>query len=170
MSVPFYDRLCRLAPPGTDLRREVWALLWGGGLSLGQAVFGFTRRFRTALQSHTLWYLRDHGSGEEVRLPDFSVLTQGLFVTFWAFLVLSLGLAALHYRSFYSESKSIYTMRRLPDPGEFHRRCLALPLGGAVIGFLLHMLSLWGMHLAYRLIPAEQYLGALEIRLSSIFF
>ena len=36
--------------------------------------------------------------------------------------------------SYFQDSKSIYTMRRLPSVWELHRRCLTLPVCGMVIG------------------------------------
>ena len=38
------------------------------------------------------------------------------------------GYIRAHYEYFRRGSKSIYTMKRLPDAAELHRRCLTLPL------------------------------------------
>ena len=67
-------------------------------------------------------------------------------------------LAAWHYSVHYRGTKSIYTMRRLPDRWELHRRCLTVPALGAA-AFLLEAALLWGIDFAiYRLATPAQAL------------
>lgn len=78
-----------------------------------------------------------HVDGEKVLLPgavmpDFAALLPGVFGSFLLMAAVTAVLAALHYQYFYQGGRSIYLMRRLPDRWELPRRCLALPLAGAV--------------------------------------
>ena len=47
-----------------------------------------------------------------------------------------------HYRSYRRGARSDYTMRRLPDPWERHRRAWALPLFGLIGLVIVYALSL----------------------------
>ena len=52
-----------------------------------------------------------------------------------------------HYRSYRTGSRADYTMKRLPDGREYHRRALALPLFG-LAGLALVYLVFFGINLA----------------------
>ena len=77
---------------------------------------------------------------EDTPVPYFyEVLGNALFCfpIAIAFMLVSI---ALNYAHFHSGSKSIYLMRRLPDPWERHRRCLMVPLWSALITLLAAIL------------------------------
>lgn len=57
---------------------------------------------------------------------------------------LLIGGVASNYRFCRSGSRSDYTMRRLPDPWEYHRRCWALPLLSCVL-YLLAFAALYAI-------------------------
>ena len=73
---------------------------------------------------------------------DFvEILGEGLL----GFLIVSalmIAAAVMHYVYHFYESKSIYTMRRLPSRWELHRRCLTLPAVGLVISAITAMIFL----------------------------
>ena len=92
-----------------------WASLWG--------VFGFFSRMERAVSY----------AGDGHSMADFyKVLGNALF---WFPIVILIMLAAIimHYAHHHSGSKSIYTMRRLPDRWELHRRCIAAPAVSVLI-------------------------------------
>ncbi len=71
-------------------------------------------------------------------------------------------LAVWHYGVHHRGTKSIYTMRRLPDRWELHRRCLTVPALGAA-AYLLEAGALLAIDFAiYRLAtPAQALPGIL---------
>ena len=74
-----------------------------------------------------------------------------------AFDALYIFFAATHYFYHYQETKSIYTMKRLPKkPLELHKRCLAAPLAGMAATVLLFFLTLAVLYVHYILIVPEQ--------------
>ena len=80
---------------------------------------------------------------------DFvEILGEGLL----GFLIVSalmIAAAVMHYVYHFHESKSIYTMRRLPSRWELHRRCLTLPAVGLVISAITAMIFLVAFYAIY---------------------
>ena len=75
-------------------------------------------------------------------IPTFrQLLDRGLYGCWMAMLAM-LPLAWYYWRSHYWGSKSIYTMRRLPDGSQLRRRCLTVPMLGAAV-FFLEAMILW---------------------------
>lgn len=58
--------------------------------------------------------------------------------------------ALANYRSFFTETKSIYLMKRLKDKNELSRRCLAIPAAACGAALILFLLLLWIFVLIYR--------------------
>ena len=58
--------------------------------------------------------------------------------------------AFANYRSFFTETKSIYLMKRLKDKNELSRRCLAIPAAARGAALILFLLLLWLFVLIYR--------------------
>lgn len=75
-------------------------------------------------------------------MPMFSEITLTWFVFFAAILLGCVGVAVFFYLYHRQGSMSIYTMRRLPDRWDLHRRCLTLPLAAAVLAVTLAALLL----------------------------
>ena len=91
-------------------------------------------------------------------MPDF---TEILDRSLWGFLVAiiaALALIGVHYACHYQDSKSIYTMRRLPNRWELHRRCLTLPLYFAAVCAVLAALLLVLYFVLYMLATPAQCL------------
>lgn len=126
--------LTRYVPPGYSLDRDL-SLFWlsYAGVVL-TSIFTFGAQFNE--QYHRLF---EYVDGQKILdageiMPDFVTLLPGVFPVFLLMVPVLLLMTALHYQYFYlGGSKSIYLMRRLPDKWELHRRCLTLPLAGAVI-------------------------------------
>jgi len=78
---------------------------------------------------------------EGAKVPPLNEIWEHSLLGFWGMVILAVGDAVSNYRYFFTESRSIYLMRRLPDRLEFHRRCLSLPLleltGGLIFCLLL---------------------------------
>lgn len=127
----------RLAPPGFPLGAE---LIFFGCAAAMAALFSLL--YLSDLSSAVENLYDRFGTEQQILrpdavMPDFIVLL-GPHLTGFPLLACSMVLfAAIHYASFYQGSKSIYLMRRLPSRWELHRRCLILPVLGAVTALLL---------------------------------
>ncbi len=66
-------------------------------------------------------------------MTDFGTLTEGVFLTFYLVSIVTLLVIIYHYFYHYQGSKMMYLMKRLPDKWELHRRCITLPVVGAVL-------------------------------------
>lgn len=138
--------LTRYAPPGIPLRQERTGFLTGLTLATLSSLLFFSRY----TQAHSTLY-RYHG--EEAILiptavmPDFPDVLDGTLLGFPLLALCMAGLIFYHYAYHIQGSKSLYLMRRLPDRWELHRRCLTLPLLGALFsllfGGLLLLLYFW---------------------------
>lgn len=133
----------RLFPPGADWRQETRRCLIVLGTALAWSLTFFLRYISAyGALYRVVNYRRVLIPGAKMQ-PFSEVLGPSL----WGFALAALagvGLAALHYSSFYRGSRSVYLMRRLPDPLEWHRRCLALPCA-CIIACAALAAALWGL-------------------------
>ena len=72
-------------------------------------------------------------------IEDFAILTKGIFSCFYIVCVSILLSVGYNYLYHFQGSKMIYLMKRLPDKWELYRRCLTLPIAGALI------IATWGL-------------------------
>lgn len=122
---------------------RVWKGLGLGALAATCCNFYYLYSYTMA--SHELWY---HGTdGIQYLRPDatmppfFSLLGFSLYGCAIAVLAM-VPLAWMFWHSHFVESKSIYTMRRLPNPRELPRRCLTVPVLAAVCYLFLALVLL----------------------------
>jgi hypothetical protein len=126
----------RLVPAGIDYKRELnW--LRGGLIAAFIYSLGFFIRFMDRYGSlFRVLVGNKRVLNENAVMPDYvDVLGDAILL----FLVLALVMVALmvyHYIYHFQGSKSIYLMRRLPDRWELWRRCLTLPVMGALTSLL----------------------------------
>lgn len=112
-------------PLGTNIVQQcAWAAFgWIGSTVFSCGRFFF--RFWSRLNSLTQWF----GPEKNLKMmPDFSEVISGTMAGFWIVICCAAALAVYNYYYHYNDSKSIYLMRRLPNAGELHRRCLTFPL------------------------------------------
>lgn len=143
MKFPFFDRawLQDRTPPGLDLSTYLMKLKVMLTLSFLMAQYGWFIFF----QCREVRYSNGHLL-PGYQKPTFSELltTHSSFILFLAFGVVLLGMVywmLSFYRSFYRDSRSIYTMKRLPDRWALLRRCVTLPFIGVCCTLLLTALT-----------------------------
>lgn len=126
-------------PPGINIMQQCAWVVFGW---IGSTIFSgmrFSIRFWSRRNSLTQW------SGSEMSLqmmPDFSEVLLGTMAGFWIVICCMAALTVYNYYYHYNESKSIYLMRRLPNGGELHKRCLAFPVVVTLISLGLAFLLL----------------------------
>ena len=135
----------RHLPVGWEWENTKTGLIWGHILS-GLSLFSFLRRYSLALDSlyTQVWAT----SGTYIRKLDptrtiapFSELTRGTpLFGLWIFLAVMPILVWRYYRFHTQDAMSVYTMRRLPDRWEYHRRCWTQPILSAMAELLLYAL------------------------------
>lgn len=144
--------LSRYAPVGYPTRGHLWAAAL---MALSEGIDGLV--FLTQW-SNAKWRLDVGGYlAQGAIMKDFAVLIRPLLAACPLLAVIYFVLfTAMHYAYHYGATKSVYTMRRLPDRFELHRRCLTLPLAFALgilaFGFLLLLINYW---VYMRFTPAE---------------
>ncbi len=148
------SELSRLAPPGLALRPEL--RLFGAGLALAAAgSCSFLLRYGSS--RNALYYAA--GAKRQLiqgaMMPDFVQLLGRALWGFGALALLCAALAVWHYAYHHVGSKSVYTMRRLPQRWERHRRCLTLPAIGLALS-LLCALSLLLIYYAIYMLATPQ--------------
>lgn len=158
------DFFARNLPLDSDPGQEGRWLLWGAALGLA-ADLNFLISYLQA-RSNLYFYRGSHRFlwPDAAMLPFSQLLGFSLWGCFLA-AVAMVGLAAWHYALHFRGSKSIYTMRRLPQRWELHRRCLTVPALAAA-GYLLEAALLLGLDYAiYRLATPAQALQATSLLL-----
>ncbi|MDO4482039.1 MAG: hypothetical protein Q4C14_04845 [Bacillota bacterium] len=125
--------LSRYAPPGINIKSEINFFT---GLLSCVSVFSFAyflNRYLSCRSSLFVQSLNTKTVFPGAQIENFRyVLGTSLYV-FAAAAVCMLFLIIIHYSYHYKDSRSIYLMKRLPNPGELHRRCLTLPILAALI-------------------------------------
>ena len=141
--------LSRHAPLGFRVRDEVKGFFGGCfGATLFSLIY-FLPRFNDQLDK--LY----HRNGKNRVLIPGAIMPDFVEIfgrSHWGFLVVIIAALAFiggHYAYHYQESKSIYTMRRLPSRWELHRRCLTLPLLAVVAYLILAFLILLIFYAVY---------------------
>lgn len=113
-------------PLGCEAERERSWLLWG-------AIAGFLLNFRfIILYISARNRLFPYVNGRQVFWEGAKIepFTELLGFSLWGCLLAALAMVALaawHYGLHFRDSKSIYTMRRLPQRWELAKRCLTVP-------------------------------------------
>ena len=144
------------APPGMVLKQEKKIFVIGMILSSLFSFLIFGIEFSDCLEK-LYW----KNGAERTVIPgaimtNFVELFGEAFIGFKVVFALMIAAALMHYTYHFLESKSIYTMRRLPSVWELHRRCLTLPICGIIISLttaLLILLICYGFYVG--LTPKE---------------
>lgn len=118
------NKLAFFAPMGRNIKQDLTWYLSGLGL-MWVCSLGYVVRLLDALDDIT--------RQRTTAMPSFVDLLSHALVGFPLLAVLSMAFAILYYQMHYGSSRSVYLMRRLPDPWAFHRRCLGLPLLTAMV-------------------------------------
>ncbi len=134
--------LSRHIPPGLNLKPERTAYSVGMLLSVLFSLLYFFPRYSDQLIRLYRWNGLQPAPLPGAVMPDFAGILGQALIGFPVLSAMTAGFAALHYLYHYQESKSIYTMRRLTNRRELHRRCLTLPLLGFVLSVLTAFLLL----------------------------
>ncbi|MBQ6798366.1 MAG: hypothetical protein IJP11_03930 [Oscillospiraceae bacterium] len=148
-------KISRLVPPGFDYGPELKALCWIVGGALVLSLFWFTdlREARRALFDRYLGVLRPI-PGAVMR--DFGKMVWPYMSGFAVAALWALSFVGVHYQYHHRVSKSIYTMKRLPNRLELHLRCWTLPLSCFAAILLAGFLLLLIYYAVYLLVtPAE---------------
>lgn len=143
--------LTRWTPPGLNLKSEKQFFTAGMVFAVIYAVL-FFGRYENALSR-----LYRYEFGRRVLLPgavmpDFITLLDRYWAGFAVLAVCMLALMVYHYVYHWQGSKSIYLMRRLPNRGELHRRCLVLPLLAillCILAAIILLLLFYGVYMAF---------------------
>lgn len=117
----------RVIPVGIPAKKEFTALIIGISFAVFRSLLYFEYYYNNYYQ------LYEYYSGKKVLIngrvmTDFYVLIDGCFEGFYVATFLLIALIVFHYVYHYKDSKSIYTMKRLPKKSELHKRCITIPL------------------------------------------
>lgn len=142
-----WDRYVPLGINGAEVRNNAVC-----GLAMGVLwSLGFLFRFADAKRD--LYFTNGKWTGQPIR-PFWEVIGNAYLLLGILALVMA-AVAVMFYFYHYEGSRSIYTMKRLPNPWELWRRCLAVPLCTIVLCAVLALLLLGIYYLVYlRCTPA----------------
>lgn len=122
----------KYAPLGIDVRKQAGWWLAGGVFATLHSML-FVLRY---IGSRADLYRLKAGKRvliEGAVITDFETLTEGVFLSFYFVSIVTLLVIIYHYFYHYQGSKMMYLMKRLPEKCELHRRCITLPVTGAVL-------------------------------------
>lgn len=149
-------KISDLTTPGADAKKEIEAAMWFAFITIILWSMIFVLRYFAERQNlyEVVHQVRSLRKGAVMK--PIGQLMRRVFAGFWIYAVFNLAAMVGHYTSFYTESRSIYVMKRLKDKWELHRRCLMLPMLQLCFGFLLVLILMLAYFLLYRFCtPAE---------------
>lgn len=121
------DKIRKIIPVGYKPERELWI----SGSVIIMAVLRSLLYFLSYYSAYNALFNVYGGKKiliENAAMPDFcDIIDDGFFDVFKVAVFIFLAMIAVNYGYHLRDSKSIYTMRRLPDKYELHVRCIALP-------------------------------------------
>lgn len=129
-------RIRKIIPVGIKAETEIWIFACAIAVGLCRALLFFQAYSR---EYNRLFHI-EYGKKvliEGRTMADFYVVLKGTFNGFIVAIFIFICLIILHYGYHYKDSKSIYTMKRLPDRYELHKRCFTVPLIGIVVSIIL---------------------------------
>lgn len=149
----------RFAPVGYDWRQEL--KYFAGGL-IGAFVYSLRYVFRLRNDYINLYYI-SRTTGErilrgDIMMRNFCDIIDNCLLAFPLVALVMALFAALHYVYHRRGSRSDYTMRRLPDRWEMHRRCLTIPVCAVLICLIAGFVMLLIYYGIYMLVTPEQCL------------
>lgn len=149
-------RLSRYTLPGMGLN---WDASYFGLLFLAMVLivlYTFLREYQNALRELYIFRYGTQILRQGAVMPSLNTLIRHKFTVFWAYAVFCALRAFANYWSFFTETKSIYLMKRLKDPNELRRRCIAIPAAACGAALVLFLLLLLVFVLIYRTgVPAR---------------
>ena len=137
------------APPGMELKEEKTLFSVGMSLSVLYSLLYYGVRYADQLEKLYWKNGIERSLIPGAVMPDFVEILGEALLGFGIVSALMVAGAVMHYSYHYHESKSIYTMRRLPKTWEIHRRCLTLPLCGMGISLIFAFVCLMIFYMIY---------------------
>ncbi len=128
------NKIKKIIPVGIKPETEIWIF------SSSLFALGIIYSVISYASFYSYWYnnLFNFQGGKRVlisgrMMPDFHEIIDGCFNGFVIAIFIFIFLIVYHYGYHYKDSKSIYTMKRLPNKSELHIRCLAVPVIGIIL-------------------------------------
>ena len=143
------EKIKNIIPVGYDAKEEL--MIFEGGLILS-VLFGsgsFLMKLSNAI-SRLYWI---NGSKRILKndavMPHFTEILGNSLIFFAVLFIICLAFSYVHYYYHTWGSKSIYTMKRLPQKNEFSKRIFTLPLIMAVTVLALFLVTLGVLFAVY---------------------
>ncbi len=135
------DKFKKIIPIGVKPQTEMYIVTASFLLSVCRALLFYL--------NYNYWYnsLFEFRNGQKILIAGkamayFHTVADRCFDGFIISFFIFLFLIFFHYGYHYKDSKSIYTMKRLPDKNELHIRCLTLPVICILVSIALSFLLL----------------------------
>lgn len=155
--------LSRYAPPGINVKNEKNFFIGLLACVSGFSFVGFMVRYSSCRNSLFVYSLNTKTIIPGAQIEDFSEVLGNSLYGFAAAAVCMLVLIVINYSYHYKDSRSIYLMKRLSNPYELHKRCLMLPILGALICIAAGFIALVVYYAVYmnftpgQCIPPDQW-------------
>ncbi len=144
-------KLSRFAPLGLQIEKQITPISIALVGAMIYSSFEFISRYANEIE----WMLDMNGAVDQniilngTKMTDFVSIKAGLFTPFIIIAACMLMLAVSNYAYHHVGTRSVYLMRRLPNPLEYHFRCLAVPLATVLLCILAALILTMLLYLYY---------------------
>ncbi|MCD7948415.1 MAG: hypothetical protein LUG13_09075 [Oscillospiraceae bacterium] len=143
-------------PPGYRYQTECAAVGIALAISVLISLVSFLSALDQAQRALYMWQSEEWILMEGRMMPDFITMLGDKLLGLLILAVFIFAFATLsHYAYYYSGSKSIYLMRRLPNRFELHRRALLVPLLSAFVFVLVALVLFFIDYAVYMTLTPE---------------
>ncbi|MBQ3136196.1 MAG: hypothetical protein IJB74_01805 [Clostridia bacterium] len=152
------DKIKKIIPVGYKPEKELWIYCSVILMAILRSLFYFISYYSAYNNM-----FHDYGDKmvliENITMVDFcNIIADGTFDVFKVAIFIFLAMIGVNYGYHYRDSKSIYTMRRLPNKYELHIRCIALPLTAIIISIILSFALLMVFYCHYMTVTPDELL------------
>ena len=129
-------KLSYYVPVGMDIKEEKKSFIIAMAAAIMISLSVFSHRYMDCYEKLYWKNGAERTIIPGVVMPDFVEILGESFIGFKVVIALVIAALVMNYAYHFEESKSIYTMRRLPRVWELHRRCLTLPICVIIISLV----------------------------------
>lgn len=142
------NKIRKIIPVGIKVETEIWIFFSALAVGICRALLFFQAYIREYNRLFDIEY------GKRVLIKsrmmrDFFEILDGTFDGFIIAIFAFICLIMFHYGYHYKDSRSIYTMKRLPNKFELHIRCFTVPVIGITVSIVISALLLVLFYLYY---------------------
>lgn len=150
------DKIRKFIPIGYKPEKELWVYGSVIMMAVTRSLLYFLSYY-SAYNAMFQYYGDKKVLIENITMDNFcDIIADGTFDVFKIAVFIFLAMIGVNYGYHYRDSKSIYTMRRLPNKYELHIRCIAFPAAAILLSIVISFSLLMIFYIHYMTVTPDE--------------